>query len=310
MRLLLLAPFALLLASCDLEHLSDANREFEDFSFDFPLSATGRLSLENYNGSVEITAWDQEKVEVRGSKYASTKEQLADIRVDARAVAPDQVTIRTIPPTERRGNTGARYTIRLPRRAMLERIASSNGGIRVDGFASSGRIQTSNGTIRVGQHQGSLDLSTSNGAIEMQNVNGPVTARTSNGRITVDEMKGALDAGTSNGSITATLLEPPSDRPLRFSTTNGSVDVTVRQPLRSELRANTSNGGVTLRLPADTQARVSASTSNSTITNEFQLSGSDASVTKRRVEGRIGNGGPTIDISTSNGSIRLLKSGV
>ncbi len=108
MRLLLLAPFALLLASCDLDHLSDANREFEDFSYDFPLSATGRLTLDNYNGSVEITAWDQEKIEIRGSKYASTKEQLADIRVEARAVAPDQVTIRTVPPSERRGNTGAR----------------------------------------------------------------------------------------------------------------------------------------------------------------------------------------------------------
>ncbi len=310
MRLLLLAPFAFLLASCDLDHLSDANREFEDFSFDFPLSATGRLTLDNYNGSVEITAWDQDKIEIRGSKYANTKEQLADIRVEARAVAPDQVTIRTVPPGERRGNTGARYTIRLPRRATLERIASSNGGVRLDGLEGSGRVQTSNGTIRVGQHQGTLDLATSNGAIEIRNMNGPVTARTSNGRVTVDEMKGALDASTSNGSITATLLESPSDRPLRFSTTNGSVDVTVRQALRSELRAHTSNGGVTLRLPADTHARVSASTSNSSITNEFPLTGSDASVTKRRVEGRIGNGGPLLDISTSNGSIRLLRSGV
>ena len=310
MRLLLLAPFALLLASCDLDHLSDANREFEDFSYDFPLSATGRLTLDNYNGSVEITAWDQEKIEIRGSKYASTKEQLADIRVEARAVAPDQVTIRTVPPSERRGNTGARYTIRLPRRATLERIASSNGGVRLDGLEGSGRVQTSNGTIRVGQHQGTLDLSTSNGAIEIRSMAGPVTARTSNGRVSVDEMKGALDAATSNGSITASLLETPPDRPLRFSTTNGGVEINLRQAPRSEIRAQTSNGGITVRLPADTNARISASTSNSSITNEFPLAGSDSSVTKRRVEGRIGNGGPVIDISTSNGTIRLLRSGV
>jgi len=310
MRFLLLAPFALLLASCDLEHMADANREFEDFSFEFPLSANGRLTLDNYNGSVEITAWDQEKIEIRGSKYANSKEQLAEVRVEARAVAPDQVTIRTVPPGERRGNTGARYTIRLPRRATLERIASSNGGVRLDGLEGSGRVQTSNGAIRVGQHQGTLDLSTSNGAIEIRNMTGPITARTSNGRVTVDEIRGALDAATSNGSITATLLESPADRPLRFATTNGSVEITLREALRSEMRAQTSNGGVTLRLPADTHARLSANTSNSSITNEFPLTGSDASVTKRHVVGRIGNGGPMIDISTSNGTIRLLRSGV
>ncbi len=310
MRLLLLAPFALLLASCDLEQLSDANREFEDFAFEFPLSATGRLTLENYNGSVEITAWDQDKVEIRGSKYANSKEQLAEVRVEARAAAPDLVTVRTLPPSEKRGNTGARFTIRLPRRAVLERIATSNGAVRLDGMDGTGRVQTSNGTIRVGEHRGSLDLTTSNGAIEIRKMMGPVTARTSNGRVTVDEMLGALDAATSNGAITATVIETPGDRPLRFATTNGSIDVTLRQPLRSELRAQTSNGGVTLRMPADLNARVSASTSNSSITNEFPLAGSDASVTKRKVEGRIGNGGPLVDISTSNGSIRLLRTGV
>jgi DUF4097 and DUF4098 domain-containing protein YvlB len=258
---------------------------------------------------VEITAWDQEKIEIRGSKYASTKEQLAEIQVEARSVAPDRVTVRTVPPGERRGNTGARYTIRLPRRATLERINTSNGAIRLDGMEGTGRLQTSNGLIRVGQHQGALELTTSNGAIDVGRMTGPVTARTSNGRVTVDEMTGALDAATTNGAIRATLVETSADRPLRFSTTNGSIEVTLEQEPRADLRAQTSNGAVTVRLPAGSNARVSASTSNSSITNEFPLTGSDASVSKRRIEGKIGNGGPLVDISTSNGSVRLLRTG-
>ena len=85
--------------------------------------------------------------------------------------------------------------------------------------------------------------------------------------------------------------------------------MTLEQEPRADLRAQTSNGAVTVRLPAGSNARVSASTSNSSITNEFPLTGSDASVSKRRIEGKIGNGGPLVDISTSNGSVRLLRTG-
>ncbi len=310
MRSLLLAPFALFLVGCDIDDISVGPREQEEFQMNFPLRSGGRLVVENYNGSIEITAWDQESVEIHGTKFANTKEQLKEIHIDGRAVTADSVTVRTVPPVARRGNTGARYVIRVPRRVQLERITSSNGSTRVDGVEGPAKIQTSNGAIRIGQHKGSLDMSTSNGAIEVRTVSGPVTARTSNGRISVDEAYGSVDAATSNGSIVATLSETPADKTQRFTTTNGGIELTVKNRLLSDLRVSTSNGGVTMRLPAVTNARVAAATSNNSITNEFPLTGEGSTNTKKRIEGKIGNGGPTIDISTSNGSIRLLRSGV
>ncbi len=310
MRFFLLAPFALFLAGCDIEDIASGAREQEEFQMNFPLRSGGRLVVENYNGSIEITAWDQESVEIHGTKFANTKEQLKEVHIDGRAVTADSVTVRTVPPVARRGNTGARYVIRVPRRVQLERITSSNGSARVDGVEGLAKIQTSNGAIRIGQHKGSLDMSTSNGSIEVRTVSGPVTARTSNGRISVDEAFGSVDAATSNGSIVATLVETPADKTQRFTTTNGGIELTVKNRLLSDLRVSTSNGGVTVRLPAVTNARVAAATSNNSITNEFPLTGDGATNTKKRIEGKIGNGGPTIDISTSNGSIRLLRSGV
>ncbi len=310
MRLFLLAPFVFFLAGCDMEDLAPGPREQEDFQMNFPLRPGGRLVVENYNGSVEITAWDQEMVEIHGTKFANTREQLKEIHIDGRAVTADAVIVRTIPPMARRGNTGARYVIRVPRRVQLERITSSNGSARVDGIEGPAKIQTSNGAIRIGQHKGSLDVSTSNGSIEIRMVSGPVVARTSNGRISVDEAFGPMDAATSNGSIVVTMAETPADRTQRFTTTNGGVELTVKDRLLSDLRVSTSNGGVIVRLPPATNARVAASTSNNSITNEFPLTGNGATTTKRRIDGKIGNGGPTIDISTSNGSIRLLHSGV
>jgi hypothetical protein len=53
-------------------------------------------------------------------------------------------------------------------------------------------------------------------------------------------------------------------------------------------------------------ARISAHTSNSSIDTEFELR-AQGELSKNRLEGTIGNGGPLIDLNTSNGSIRLLK---
>jgi hypothetical protein len=216
--LLLLVPGALLLSGCEAQQSWDTGREFEEFSFDFPLRADGRITLETYNGSVEITAWEQDKIEIRGRKYASTAAQLAAVRVEANALGPDAVAIRTLPPPERRGSTGARFTIRVPRRTTVERLVTSNGAVRFEGLAGPGRAQTSNGAIRVERHEGRLELATSNGAIDLREVTGTVTAKTSNGRVSVEELTGGLDASTSNGSVAITLRREPRDD-LRARTT-------------------------------------------------------------------------------------------
>jgi hypothetical protein len=307
MRLLPLLPLALLLSGCGADSLLNSSREYEDFSFDFPLRSGGRITLETYNGSVEVTAWDQEKIEIRGRKHAATKGLLAEVRVEANALGPDAVAIRVVPPVPR-GNSGARFTLRVPRRTTVERIVSANGAIRMDGLEGPGMLRTSNGRIAVGRHQGKLELTTSNGAIDLGSVTGTVIARTANGRVNVDELTGGLDAATSNGSIAAKLLDAPPEGPLRFLTTNGSVDVRLLRAPRGDLRVRSSNGAVTLRMPAGSDARLSLNTSNATVRNEFPLSGSEGISTKTRVEGKIGNGGPLLDISTTNATIGLLRS--
>src|SRR5438874_7711829 len=66
----------------------------EEFHQTYPLSAGGRIDLENINGPVHITAWDQNQVKVDAIKRAGTEELLkdAEIRVDARV---DSISIET-----------------------------------------------------------------------------------------------------------------------------------------------------------------------------------------------------------------------
>lgn len=72
------------------------------------------------------------------------------------------------------------------------------------------------------------------------------------------------------------------------------------------MRINTSNGHITLHLPLEANARVLARTSNASITSEFDVR-AEGELNKTRMDGVIGTGGPLLDLSTSNASIRLLK---
>lgn len=307
MRALYLFPFTLLLASCELAEVANA-REEEDFHFTYPLTSGGRFAVENYNGSVEITGWDQNQVEIHGTKFARSREQLADIKIETQN-SPDSVSVRTVAPGVTRNGGGARYIIRVPRRVELERITSSNGSLKVEGLDGSARLRTSNGAVRISQHKGAVDITTSNGSIEARELTGGLITRTSNGRITIDELEGTLEASTSNGSINASVRPTQPDRSVRLSTTNGSIDLKVTDKLQSDVRASTSNGKIRLQLPSATNARLSAKTSNSSVSVDFDLHGENVKISKHSASGLIGAGGPLIDLTTTNGSVVVSRVG-
>src|SRR5262249_40025146 len=120
-RVGLTAPLLLTLCACDFDDFDTGNRENEDFHYSYNLKTGGRLELENFNGSVEISGWDQDKVEINGTKYANSRERLQQIKVEI-TDSPDAIRIRTTRPEDRRGNMGVKYIITVPRKTILERI--------------------------------------------------------------------------------------------------------------------------------------------------------------------------------------------
>src|SRR5690349_20327370 len=72
---LLVCAFGLVLAA-------DTTRYREDFHYSYPQTGGGRISLENFNGSVEITGWDQNTVDVSGTKYAESRDLLNAVQIE------------------------------------------------------------------------------------------------------------------------------------------------------------------------------------------------------------------------------------
>lgn len=260
------------LAGCDIEDFDSGDRSQADFHYNFPLKDSGSVSVDTFNGSVEIIGWDQNTVDISGTKYARTPEMRDSIKIDI-THTDGAVSVHAVRPYDNHGNTGARFIVHVPKKVNLDRIVSSNG------------------------------------KIEVRSVTGSANLRTSNGHINAEQVDGPLDASTSNGHITVMEELSNGRAPIHVRTSNGAIDITAHHPILSDLHASTSNGPITVHLPDSTTARVRASTSNSAITSDFDVT-TQGRMDKHHLEGSInGSRGdaPIIDLETSNGHIRLAK---
>jgi|HubBroStandDraft_6_1064221.scaffolds.fasta_scaffold69266_2 hypothetical protein len=285
----------------------DSSRYREDFHYSYPQTAGGRFSIENFNGSVEISGWDQNTVDISGTKYAESESLLHSMQIEASS-SGNAVRVKTTRPDTHHGNMGAKYVIRVPRHTALEDVSSSNGSLRVEDIDGNAHLATSNGSIHLGKIHGNVDAHSSNGSIEVQDVKGDVNFTTSNGGVHADNVDGAFEAQTSNGGIRAHLHDTASGRAIRASTSNGAIDLQVDALRQNDVIASTSNGPITVRMPANAAATLHASTnSNGSIRSDFDVLMHPGEISKHRIEGTIGGGGQKIDLVTSNGNITLLK---
>jgi Putative adhesin len=302
-RAALLAPALLTMNACIYIDMADFAHYSRDFHFNFPLNPGGHVSVEGFNGSIEITPWDQPTVDISGTKHAPSESQVDALKIDVDHT-PDTVSIHAGRQYDSHGSYGVRFAIKVPRGAVLDRIVTSNGSIHAFEGVGPARFKSSNGAVRVEKFRGALDIQTSNGPIELDEVEGAITAHSSNGHIHADAIRGSLDAQTSNNGIKAALLRV--DREVRAETRNGSIDLALPAGLASDVRAHTNNSGVTIRLAEPVNARVSARTSNSSISSEFDAV-MHGDLRRNDFDGVIGKGGPLLDLSSSNGAIRIVR---
>src|SRR5215218_416162 len=71
----------------------------EEFHQTYSLSPTGRISLENINGGVQIKVWDRAAVQVDAVKKAYRRDRLAEAKIEVNATE-ENIRINTEDPDE------------------------------------------------------------------------------------------------------------------------------------------------------------------------------------------------------------------
>jgi len=295
---------AAVLSSCD--DFEGFDRARQDFHYSYAMQPGGRLEIDNTNGSVEITGWDRNTIDVSGTKYAPSDNELQDVRIKV-DVNGSTASVRTESPKNFfHGSFGARYVIRVPRQTMLDRAETTNGSVSAEDLQGGGEIHSTNGRISLARDNGNYNVHTTNGTIELEEVTGAERAETTNGSIRGRLKAGAIDANSTNGSIDFTVEKPQDGNSIHVKTTNGGVTLALAEFHSNPITAETTHGAVTLRLPGDANAQIDAHTSFARITSDLPFS-STGEMSKHDLDAKLGSGGPQISVHTTTGGIRIEK---
>ena len=174
----------------------------------YPLGANGRVFIQNLYGDVRITAWDREEVVVEAVKRSTDPRLLEDAHI---VVEPSDgsLSIRT-----QYGGADANrpaiveYRITVPRRTALEDVKLINGGLSISGVA------------------------------------GLVKASSVNGNIKVERLAGEAELSTVNGQLEADFAQTSRANPIRLSSVNGPIKLSLPCGTEASLYARNLSGGI------------------------------------------------------------------
>jgi DUF4097 and DUF4098 domain-containing protein YvlB len=184
----------------------------EEFHQSYPLAPDGRVDLDNINGDVHISVWDQNEVKVDAVKYADSKERLDEVRIDIDS-NKERLSIQTRYPDHNsswgwhNNPASVDYTLTVPRGARLDEIKLINGALDITG------------------------------------VSGEVHASCINGRLEAHNLTGRTELSTINGHLDATFDALPNSS-IRLSSVNGSLQMTIPSDSKAQIEASTVSGGI------------------------------------------------------------------
>lgn len=191
---------------------------------------------------------------------------------------------------------------------------TSDGNIDVNDNVGNMKLYTSDGNIDIDDVQGSITGKTSDGNVDIGGVDGDVDMVTSDGNIEADEVSGDMDLVTSDGDIRVSqsggkMELRTSDGSISFRNISGSVkartsDGNIRGNilnLKGELVLSTSEGSIDVALPGNLGLDLYIRAEDiSTRLDNFSGTSKD-----HLIEGRLNGGGINVELTASDGSVRL-----
>jgi hypothetical protein len=148
----------------------------------------------------------------------------------------------------------------------------------------------------------SLELKTVNGGeILVEGIDGDLQVSNTNGGITLDRVAGSVTAGTTNGNVRASITRVTADRPMAFTSLNGTVDVTLPPTTKANLRLRSDNGDVY----SDFDVALSPS---APLVQETRSGNGRYRISRNRsIVGAINGGGPEFELRTFNSNVYLRR---
>ena len=234
-----------------------------DSEQEFGFAPGGTLQLNNYRGQIEVSGWEEDRVEISVEKVvlgqtdpALAREWLDKVHVE---ITRDGAEIRVETVGGDKLPVEVNYWIKLPHHTDVE-------------------VKSGKSYVMLEQLEGDIEVCVAEGSLLLQELSGDLAVSLANGPMLLESLKGSLTTSTVNGNVQARLLGLDS----------------------SELRVI--NGKVTLALPASAAVDLDLSTQEGDIQIDpaFKV-GRDND--RRLLACKLNGGGSSVEVTSVRGQI-------
>jgi len=292
-----------------------ADQKFEEkFDKTLPLAKTGKLTLSNVSGQIEILTWKEAQVKIealkvsKASSLEKAKENAAKVTIDVTGAA-DLVSVETQYPKRTGGfwggdsiNVSVDYKVWVPDQAAVE-LKSVSGDVSVAPIGGMAKIGCVSGNVDLKGAAGA-DVDLVSGELTLENIAGDAYLKAVSGNIKATGVKGSIEAEAVSGEID--LRDVSEAQTVSAKSVSGGITYVgkIKAGGRYELKAH--SGDVRMTIPADSAFDFEANTFSGDIDSDFEIQ-VVGKISPREIHGTVGKGGATVILKSFSGSIDLKK---
>lgn len=297
-----LVPLSLAFLACGMLLVPSARAQ-ERVNETKPASADGTVRVNNLAGSVRVTGWDRNEVQVQGT-LGRDVERLDFTseggRIEIKVVLPEMERGRN-----RRIEASSELDIRVPAGSRVS-VRTISADIAVQQVTGDLTLNSVSGSIELPGSSGRIAVETISGDVTVDDNAGPLKINAVSGRISVRNSTGRVEVSTISGGIGVT-AHALSDGDLQ--SLSGNVSLETDLTVDANLEVESHSGTVDLYLPAGVSATFRAQSFSGSINNDY---GQKAERTRQWGPGyelsfTNGEGQAHVSIKTFSGTVNIKK---
>lgn len=265
------------------------------------------LDVRTKSGRVDIRSGREGVMVVRGTVKRNVSwrgAQVTDAQIAGLRDHPpirldgDVVRIERIPDDALANAVSIDFDIVVPSTANIA-VETGSGAISVAGSRAIVRGSTGSGAIRVDSDAEAIDLSSGSGGIRVMGRSRSITVRSGSGAVQIDAEKvGLVHASTGSGSLSVSGIDGTVDAE------TGSGRLVLAGRVTGDWSVRSRSGSVSIRVGSKDGFDLSAESRSGNVTAKLPYA-PRGEQSKHRVVGKIGAGGPRLEIETGSSSIRI-----
>lgn len=262
--------------------------------------ASGAVEVSNVSGSVTVTGWDRNEVEVTGDLGDGTE------RLDF--VSGDKVTrIKVVLPEHTYNVDDTELVVHVPVASRLS-VNSVSADIVVSGVVGAQRLQSVSADVHTAAGTEDVECKTVSGDVVVDGTGkkGLLTITTVSGDASALRVAGEVNANTVSGNLILGLGETARSR---LRSTSGDITMAARIAADGKVDIDTISGDVRMNLLAPVDAEFDVASFSGEIKNCFGPKPASASEYSPGKELRFseGQGTARIRIKTLNGDVSICR---